>query len=84
MVDEPKKRRASKRIFFVVTDRDGMLEKHYSGADKARALETVEKVLQARANGGGREKGEPVSLIVAKAPVVFDASDLQMKLATGI
>ena len=46
MSDEKKKRRGSKRLFVVVTERDGLLEKHYSGPDKAAASTAVERQLQ--------------------------------------
>jgi hypothetical protein len=87
MAEEAKQKRVGRRVerfFFVVTDRDGMMEKHYAGPDKSRAKLIVEKVLQARASAGGRDKDLPVLYFTAKRPSVFSANDLQLKLASGL
>jgi hypothetical protein len=73
MVDEKAVRRKSKKVFWVLTEKDGVLVRHYSGPERSKALKSAEK----------RLKDNPKeSVIVAKVSglVVFDVSHLESSL----
>lgn len=81
MPEEKSKRvKAKSKLFFVVTEMDGLMTKHYSGSDKARALRTVEVLLAKTANGEKVFKGDAVSLIQVKACETFVVGDLELRL----
>ncbi len=44
-MSEPKQKRKSRAVWWVLTEKDEVLVKHYSGPDKTRAREVTAKLL---------------------------------------
>lgn len=81
MAEEKSKRAKAKlKSFLVVTELDGLMTKHYGGTDKAKALQTVEKLLAKAANGEKVFKGDAVMLMQVKDCEAFMVSDLELRL----